>query len=326
AVPIAAAALVALSTVAVLVLQPWSGGSGSGSDDGAKGGGTGAPSSPGPTGPAPFPTAPLLIRADPVLGVQNCRSVIARRTPDSATPSGLTSTDGCPSLPQWSPDRRSFAYTRTTAQGSSVWTADADGSNPRRIIDVAGGRASWSPDGKRLAVLRTKDGVQQLFVVNVADGSAVQLTTGRGPVEDPAWSPDGKRIAVCLQAGKDGWQIHLVDPEAPGTAPQQVTRLPHPAFDPMWSPDGRTFAYTGGTYGQGTQGDIRLVGTDGTGDRALVSTGEHEMDPAWSPDGGWLAFVRGPYEAPVIWAVRADGTDPRRLTPESLNEAHPGWR
>ncbi|RSS53538.1 hypothetical protein EF918_35140 [Streptomyces sp. WAC06614] len=314
-----------LAATALLLWHPWSAGAGNG-DDTKDGGSDGSASSPSATGPAAFPTDSVLIRQNPVLGLQNCHSVIARRDPGSATPVRLTSPDACASLPQWSPDRRSFAYTRTTAQGSSLWTADADGSNSRRVLDIAGGRASWSPDGKRLAVLRNQDGVQQLFVVDLADGSTTQLTTGRGQVEDPAWSPDGKRIAVCLQVGKDNWQIHVVDPNAPGTVPQQVTRLPHPALDPVWSPDGRTFAYTAGTYGRGSQGDIRLIGTDGTGDQELVSTSDHEMDPTWSPDGTWLAFVRGPYEAPVVWAVRADGTEPRALTPEAVNEGHPSWR
>ncbi|MFE0012141.1 TolB family protein, partial [Streptomyces erythrochromogenes] len=159
-----------------------------------------------------------------------------------------------------------------------------------------------------------------------AAGTTRQLTSGRGPVEDPAWSPDGKSIAVCLQTEPENWQIHVVDPADPNRAPQQVTRLPHPALDPVWSPDGTTFAYTAGTYGTGTQGDIRLVAADGSADRELVATGAHEMDPAWSADGTWVAFVRGPYEKPVIWAARADKTGERTLTTGAAAEGHPSWR
>ncbi|MGW8501001.1 TolB family protein [Streptomyces sp. CLCI03] len=232
----------------------------------------------------------------------------------------------CDVLPQWSPDRRSFAFTRTTSEGTAVWTANADGSNARRITSIAGGRVSWSPDGSRLAVLRKKDGVQQLFVVGVADGAARQLTSGTSQVEDPAWSPDGKSIAVCLVTDPENWQIHTVDPDAPDRAPQQVTRLPHAALDPVWSPDGATLAYTAGTYGTGTQGDIRLVNSDGSNDRELISTAAHEMDPTWSADGTWVAFVRGPYEQPVIWAVRADKTGEHALTTGAASEGHPSWR
>ncbi|WP_190344801.1 protein kinase domain-containing protein [Streptomyces venezuelae] len=318
------AAVLVAATVGVLVWQPWRGGS----DDGANGAGgpSTPPASATPTGPAPYPTDAMLVRTDTAKGwPQNCHGRIARREGSTTAASKpLVSGTTCDMLPQWAPDRRSFAFTRVTPDGASVWAARADGSAEYRIAAIAGGRVSWSPDGKRLAVLSVRNGVQQLFVITLATGSARQLTTGSTPVEDPAWSPDGRQIAVSLQAGRDNWQIHLVDPEAPGSAPRQVTRLPHPALDPVWSPDGRTFAYTAGTYGTSTQGDIRLVGSDGGNDRALVSTGHHEMDPSWSPDGSWLAFVRGPYEEPAIWAVRADGTDERKVG--SGSEGHPAWR
>ncbi|WP_051832855.1 protein kinase domain-containing protein [Streptomyces katrae] len=303
--------------------QPWS----DSTQDNSK------PGAATPTGsalaPAPFPADPLLIRQDTAPGWPGtCHSVIARRDAATEKPVGLIAGGAgtCDTLPQWSPDRGSFAFTRSTPEGTAVWTANADGSNARRITSIAGGRVSWSPDGSQLAVLRKKDGVQQLFVVGVADGTARQLTSGGSQVEDPSWSPDGKSIAVCLQTAPENWQIHLVDPAAPSRAPQQVTRLPHPALDPVWSPDGSTFAYTAGTYGTGTQGDIRLVDADGSNDRELVTTGAHEMDPVWSVDGTWVAFVRGPYEKPVIWAVRADKTGERTLTTGGGAEGHPSWR
>ncbi|TDU80445.1 protein kinase [Streptomyces sp. KS 21] len=320
---VVAAVLVASLAVGLYVWQPWSDSTKENSKPGAA-----TPTGSAPA-PAPFPADPLLIRQDTAPGWPGtCHSVIARRDATTEQPVGLIAggAGACDTLPQWSPDRRSFAFTRSTPEGTAVWTANADGSNARRITSIAGGRVSWSPDGSQLAVLRKKDGVQQLFVVGVADGTARQLTSGGSQVEDPAWSPDGKSIAVCLQPAPENWQIHLVDPAAPSRAPQQVTRLPHPALDPVWSPDGSTFAYTAGTYGTGTQGDIRLVDADGSNDRELVATSAHEMDPAWSVDGTWVAFVRGPYEKPVIWAVRADKTGERTLTTGGGAEGHPSWR
>ncbi|WKD31176.1 protein kinase domain-containing protein [Streptomyces xanthophaeus] len=324
---VAAVLVASLAAVGLYVWQPWTDSTKDNSKPGAATP-TGSTPAPAPV-PAAFPAGPLLIRQDTAPGwPKTCHGVIARR--DAATEKPVELIAGgegaCDTLPQWSPDRRSFAFTRSTPEGAAVWTANADGSNARRITSIAGGRVSWSPDGSRLAVLRMKDGVQQLFVVGVADGAARQLTSGGGQVEDPAWSPDGKSIAVCLQTGPGNWQIHVVDPADPNRAPQQVTRLPHPALDPVWSPDGTTFAYTAGTYGAGTQGDIRLVNADGGDDRELVATSAHEMDPAWSADGTWVAFVRGPYEQPVIWAVRADKTGERALTTGATTEGHPTWR
>ncbi|MFI8263875.1 MULTISPECIES: protein kinase domain-containing protein [unclassified Streptomyces] len=320
---VAAVLATSLAAAGLFVWQPWNHSTKDSSKPRAS-----SPSGSAPA-PAPFPADPLLIRKDTAPGwPSTCHSVIARRDASAEKPVEIIagSAGTCDTLPQWSPDRRSFAFTRSTPEGTAVWTANADGSNARRIAPIAGGRVSWSPDGSRLAVLRMKDGVQQLFVVGVADGSARQLTSGGSPVEDPAWSPDGKSIAVCLQTDPENWQIHVVDPAAPDRAPKQVTRLPHAAHDPVWSPDGATFAYTAGTYGTGTQGDIHLVDADGSNDRELIATSAHEMDPAWSVDGTWVAFVRGPYEQPVIWAVRADKTGERTLTTGASAEGHPAWR
>ncbi|MCX5175294.1 protein kinase domain-containing protein [Streptomyces virginiae] len=322
---VAALLVTSLAAVGLFVWQPWK----DSTKDNSKSHAATPTGSTSASAPAPFPADPVLIRQDTAPGWPGtCHGVIARWDAATEKPVQLVAggTGVCDILPQWSPDRRSFAFTRSTSEGTAVWTANADGSNARRITSVAGGRVSWSPDGSRLAVLRMKDGVQQLFVVGVADGATRQLTSGGSPVEDPAWSPDGKSIAVCLQTGPESWQIHMVDPADPNRAPQQVTRLPHPAHDPVWSPDGSAFAYTAGTYGTGTQGDIRLVNADGSDDRELVATSAHEMDPAWSPDGTWVAFVRGPYEKPAIWAVRADKTGERPLTTGATTEGHPAWR
>ncbi|WP_405989866.1 protein kinase domain-containing protein [Streptomyces sp. NBC_00986] len=317
---VVAAMLVAAVTAGLLVWHPWTG-SGSGQNDAGVGG-----SSPSPlrSTAAAFPDAPLLVRMDTDPGSSTCHSVIGRRDSTKDDPKQLI--DGtCDALPQWAPDHRSFAFTRNTGQESAVWTANADGTDVRRVAAISGGRVSWSPDGKRLAVLRRQDGVQQLFAVTVADGSVQQLTTGTAKVEDPAWSPDGKHIAICLQK-TSGWQIHVVDPARPGAEPRQVTHQARRALDPVWSPDGRYFAYTAGAPNVGTGGDIHIVKADGTGDRTLVQTAAQEMDPVWSPDGKWVAFVRGPFDQPAIWAVRADGTGERRLTTGSTPEGHPSWR
>ncbi|MEW1824777.1 protein kinase [Streptomyces sp. NPDC088196] len=319
---VVAAALVVAVAAGVLVWHPWTGsGSGSGGSEGAAGGSVS--SSPRVTAAA-FPDAPLLVRMDTDPGSSTCHSVIGRRDSTKDDPKQLIA-GTCDALPQWAPDHKSFAFTRNSGQESAVWTANADGTDVRRVAAISGGRVSWSPDGKKLAVLRRQVGVQQLFVVTVADGSAQQLTTGTAKVEDPAWSPDGKHIAICLQK-TSGWQIHVVDPARPGAEPQQVTHQARRALDPVWSPDGRYFAYTAGAPNVGTGGDIHIVKADGTGDRTLVQTAAQEMDPVWSPDGKWVAFVRGPFDQPAIWAVRADGTGARRLTTGSTPEGHPSWR
>jgi Tol biopolymer transport system component len=73
---------------------------------------------------------------------------------------------------------------------------NADGSEPRDLqghlnwIYFTWGRASWSPDGARIAVSRAFT----LAIHEVASGVAGQPFAGGTLPENPDWSPDGTRI------------------------------------------------------------------------------------------------------------------------------------
>jgi len=58
---------------------------------------------------------------------------------------------------QWSPDGRSFTHIVTRAGVSNLWNLPAQGGDPRQLTDFKDSRIfafRWSPDGKRLAMVR----------------------------------------------------------------------------------------------------------------------------------------------------------------------------
>jgi Tol biopolymer transport system component len=67
------------------------------------------------------------------------------------------------------------------------------------------------------------------------------------------------------------------------------------------------------------------MNADGSGARAVTTGTRDDMDPAWSPDGNWIAYARGAVSAPVLRAVRLDGTGDRVVTPRGRVFGHPNW-
>ena len=77
--------------------------------------------------------------------------------------------------PVWSPDGSSVAYKALNEDGSwEIRVIEPDGSNERSI--AVGWYPRWFPDSRRLAYFAPVDGRDQIFVVDLTDGTRIQLT------------------------------------------------------------------------------------------------------------------------------------------------------
>ena len=48
---------------------------------------------------------------------------------------------------------------------------------------------SWSPDGKEIVFVSTRDGFRELYIQGIHEKTARRLTFQRGQIHTPAWSP-----------------------------------------------------------------------------------------------------------------------------------------
>jgi dipeptidyl aminopeptidase/acylaminoacyl peptidase len=180
---------------------------------------------------------------------------------------------------------------------TNLWLMDADGSNPRQILDCGPGSCggpAWSPDGKLLAFERQDSsitgspGPSRVWLYNPETGDAAPVfednqVLGFGPV----WSPDRTRLAFF-----DG-NVQVIKVLTLSTS--NITEIPNQMGEVgTFSPEGDRLAYV----------DVRLVGAqffahlwlaDLTADGGLaelLDESEEDQSPAWSPDGKWIAFAR----------------------------------
>ena len=242
----------------------------------------------------------------------------------------------------WSTDGRLVAFSRWSApnvhvdETGSIFTIRSDGAHERLLIGGQKGhfsvsKPSWSPDGKRIAFVRSSfyddySGPLGLFVAN-ADGTHARRLVEEidseqfGPAPD--WSPDGKHIAYG-----NGGAIRLIKPDGTGRKRLTPDVAGYECSDPAWSRDGQRLALVCGERDTNARG-VFVMNADGT-DLLRLLDDRRATSPTWSPDGATIAFsgvscLPGGHGDDGICAVAADGSGLRALTPFRAVSTSPTW-
>jgi len=180
-------------------------------------------------------------------------------------------------------------------------------------------RGVWSPDGERLAFVRSVGEGTEIFTGRPDGNGLRRLTRNRIIDIAPSWSPDGERLAfVSDRAGAP--QLYIMD--ADGENVRRLTFQGAYNTGPAWSPDGRWIAYESRVGGQF---DIWLIDPEGETSFPLVDHPRSDEGPSWSPDSRWLAFSSTRRGRADIYAIGIDGRSLRRLTAGSGNNTSPAW-
>ncbi|HKC24911.1 MAG TPA: S9 family peptidase [Thermoanaerobaculia bacterium] len=241
--------------------------------------------------------------------------------------------------PAVSPDGRWIAYSVKTTDlaamtaRTNLWRVDADGSNARPLTssDAADTSPLFSPDGKSLAFLSTREGGEaQLWLLPTAGGEAAKLTSFPGGVDGPLFSPDGARLAftsdVYPECGADAACNKRID-DAAGKTKLKA----HVA-------DGLLYRHWT-SWKDGKRAHVLVMDlatkkaldvTPGDFDAPVFSTGG-PLNYAFSPDGKELAFVSNHDPDPEsstnadVFVVDLGGTPESWKSPRDVTKGNPAW-
>jgi Tol biopolymer transport system component len=131
-------------------------------------------------------------------------------------------------------------------------------------------------------------------------------------------------------ASNAGGQVDVYVMAADGSGRTNLTSSPGADQDPAWSPDGTRIAFSSNREGNS---DIYVMNADGSNVVRLTESLLDDSDPAWSPDGTRIAFVSTRSQnageigesSEEIWVMGSDGSDPVRLTSNTVIDDDPAW-
>jgi TolB protein len=188
--------------------------------------------------------------------------------------------------PCWVPKQMALYYTSYKLGVPNIFYQNVSSGQRRNFSHYPGlnTSAAVSPDGSKVALILSKGGSPDLYVLD-ADGSNLkQLTQTPEDESSPCWSPDGRWICYAAKTSERRalWKI---SPE--GGTPHRIptSGVSNPS-EPDWSPDGQWIVFTS----QMGNFEICVVKATGEGVATPLTQGE---DASWAPNSRTIVFVRG---------------------------------
>ncbi len=203
---------------------------------------------------------------------------------------------------------------------------------PIATPEIAGdkGAPRFSPDGTQVAFEVTGGGLHVCPVLG--NGTCHTVVVEEGSPVRPAWNPrTGQLLCAHFTFKADEEQSTLTRADSAWAHSEPVIEQTGIQDFPDISPDGTHLAYTSWLTVMPYRGGVSVVQQLWTLDltrgraRQLLLANASDIHPRWSPDGSRLAFSSnrtGRYE---IWAVAADGSDPRQVTDGPGDKTWPAW-
>jgi dipeptidyl aminopeptidase/acylaminoacyl peptidase len=251
--------------------------------------------------------------------------------------------------PQLSPDGQWVAYAvdksslKTDKTETRIWMIPITGGEalPLTAEGVSSEHPRWSPDGKSLAFISTRQGSKpQVWLLNRQGGEAQRLTDLVPYLIDFAWSPDGRKMVLLLKDPKPEdleAAKHKSADASEASASEENSSEDKKSTKP-WVIDRLQFKVDEVGYLDRRRAHLYVFDVAKKSLTQITSGDFDDSEPAWSPDSKFLAFTsnRSAGDPDLnynsdIWVVSADVNNPNNsahLTQVTTNpgiDMSPAW-
>lgn len=197
--------------------------------------------------------------------------------------------------PQISPDGDTVVYVRrgmdiqTDGRRAALWSVESDGKRHQPVTGPGTDAHSprWSPDGKRLTYVTSKDGASEIHVKWMDTGQSARIARLEQSPRNLAWSPEGDRIAFIMKSEAPTESL-ISMPERPEGA--EWAESPRYIDELIYRADG------GGFVSEGYDHVFMLPADGGTPRQLTQGNFNHQGPINWTPDGKALIFSGNRHE------------------------------
>jgi dipeptidyl aminopeptidase/acylaminoacyl peptidase len=240
--------------------------------------------------------------------------------------------------PQISPDGLWIAYTVTTPDlnanrmASDIWIVPSAGGDARQLTQSdRDERPRWSPDGKAIFFLSSRDGTPEIFSIPSEGGEPTKITFLSTGADDEIVSPDGKWIAFESRVYPD---CKNDDCNAERDERKEESDVKAHIYEKLlyrhWT-----------AWRDGKRSHLFVVPADGGTPRDLTPGADYDVPPfnlgepeaiAFSPDSQELCFTANTDEDEALstngdlFTVPVSGTSgPKRITTNPADDWGPAY-